>query len=224
MPTAFPSRPWADAAVAVYHCIAPIQQQSQRAVSRPGQDTGLRSPSESTTSFQPPRSCCQIFRSSVGPVNWAKTGRPKDILLTASYTGPPHLSRLTSIPWSDPAPSTCALVDSVPIHNHLTCPCLPAALHKTDRQYVMANVPKPGPANLTPGAGLDEWLEEAKQCHYLPESVMKQLCEMVKEVLMEGSSALLTARRVVLTTRTRVQHTTNRDARHNLRGHTRPIL
>lgn len=50
----------------------------------------------------------------------------------------------------------------------------------------MAAVPKPGPANLTPGAGLDEWLEEAKQCHYLPESVMKQLCEMVKEVLMEG--------------------------------------
>lgn len=47
-------------------------------------------------------------------------------------------------------------------------------------------VPKPGPAKLTPGAGLDEWLEEAKQCHYLPESVMKALCEMVKEVLMEG--------------------------------------
>lgn len=52
----------------------------------------------------------------------------------------------------------------------------------------MANVPKPGPAKLPPGAGLDEWLEEAKQCHYLPEPVMKQLCEMVKEVLMEESN------------------------------------
>ncbi|GAB1313562.1 sporulation-induced protein [Madurella fahalii] len=52
----------------------------------------------------------------------------------------------------------------------------------------MASVPKPGPANLRPGAGLDEWLEEAKQCHYLPEPVMKQLCEMVKEVLMEESN------------------------------------
>ncbi|KAK4042033.1 Metallo-dependent phosphatase-like protein [Parachaetomium inaequale] len=52
----------------------------------------------------------------------------------------------------------------------------------------MANVPKPGPANLRPGAGLDEWLDEAKQCHYLPEHVMKQLCEMVKEVLMEESN------------------------------------
>jgi serine/threonine-protein phosphatase PP1-1 len=52
----------------------------------------------------------------------------------------------------------------------------------------MASVPKPGPANLRPGAGLDEWLEEAKQCHYLPEHVMKQLCEMVKEVLMEESN------------------------------------
>lgn len=51
----------------------------------------------------------------------------------------------------------------------------------------MADVPRPGPAKLTPGAGLDEWLEEAKQCHYLPEAVMKQLCEMVKEVLMEGT-------------------------------------
>ena len=49
-----------------------------------------------------------------------------------------------------------------------------------------ADVPKPGPAKLTSNAGLDEWLEEAKQCHYLPESVMKELCEMVKEVLMEG--------------------------------------
>ena len=35
---------------------------------------------------------------------------------------------------------------------------------------------------------MDEWLEEAKQCHYLPEAVMKQLCEMVKEVLMEGEN------------------------------------
>jgi len=52
----------------------------------------------------------------------------------------------------------------------------------------MAAAPKPGPANLRPGAGLDEWLEEAKQCHYLPEPVMKQLCEMVKEVLMEESN------------------------------------
>ena len=50
----------------------------------------------------------------------------------------------------------------------------------------MTGIPKPGPADLRPGAGLDEWLEEAKQCHYLPESVMKQLCEIVKEVLMEG--------------------------------------
>ncbi len=55
----------------------------------------------------------------------------------------------------------------------------------------MAVVPKPGPANLRPGAGLDEWLEEAKQCHYLPEPVMKQLCEIVKEVLMEGKASRL---------------------------------
>ena len=54
-------------------------------------------------------------------------------------------------------------------------------------------VPKPGPAKLTSSAGLDEWLEEAKQCHYLPESVMKELCEMVKEVLMEGRPCPVTS-------------------------------
>lgn len=47
-------------------------------------------------------------------------------------------------------------------------------------------VPKPGPAKLGPRAGLDEWLEQAKLCRYLPEGAMKQLCEMVKECLMEG--------------------------------------
>ncbi|PHH79127.1 hypothetical protein CDD80_5593 [Ophiocordyceps camponoti-rufipedis] len=49
-------------------------------------------------------------------------------------------------------------------------------------------VPRPGPANLGPNAGLDEWLEEAKQCHYLPERAMKELCEKVKEILMEESN------------------------------------
>lgn len=51
------------------------------------------------------------------------------------------------------------------------------------------NIPRPGPANLGPNAGLDEWLEEAKQCHYLPERAMKELCEKVKEILMEGELA-----------------------------------
>ena len=54
----------------------------------------------------------------------------------------------------------------------------------------MKATPKPGPAKLGPSSGLDEWLEEAKQCHYLPERVMKELCEMVKEVLMEGKERL----------------------------------
>lgn len=47
-------------------------------------------------------------------------------------------------------------------------------------------VAQPGPANLSDNAGLDEWLKEALLNHYLPEHVMKQLCEMVKECLMEG--------------------------------------
>ncbi len=51
-----------------------------------------------------------------------------------------------------------------------------------------STVPKPGPAKLGPGAGLDQWLEQAKLCRYLPENAMKQLCEMVKECLMEESN------------------------------------
>ncbi|KAI8244873.1 Serine/threonine-protein phosphatase SIT4 [Colletotrichum sp. SAR 10_77] len=51
-----------------------------------------------------------------------------------------------------------------------------------------SHIPRPGPAQLSPNAGLNEWLEEAKQCHYLPERAMKELCELVKEVLMEESN------------------------------------
>lgn len=50
------------------------------------------------------------------------------------------------------------------------------------------DVPQPGPARLAPGAGPDEWLEQAKQCKYLPEPDMKRLCEIVKECLMEGKN------------------------------------
>ncbi|KAJ9395573.1 hypothetical protein DTO282F9_7530 [Paecilomyces variotii] len=49
-------------------------------------------------------------------------------------------------------------------------------------------VPQPGPARLRRNAGPDEWLEAAKDCKYLSEHHMKQLCEMVKEFMMEESN------------------------------------
>ncbi|KAI9679562.1 MAG: hypothetical protein M1817_005584 [Caeruleum heppii] len=49
-------------------------------------------------------------------------------------------------------------------------------------------IPQPGPARLSKRAGPDEWLEQAKQCKYLPEADMKRLCEIVKECLMEESN------------------------------------
>ncbi|KAF2496202.1 Metallo-dependent phosphatase [Lophium mytilinum] len=51
-----------------------------------------------------------------------------------------------------------------------------------------SDVPQPGAARLSKGAGPDEWLESAKQCKYLPEADMKRLCEIVKECLMEESN------------------------------------
>ena len=48
------------------------------------------------------------------------------------------------------------------------------------------NVPQPGPAELTKNSGIDEWLQCALQNQYLPEAIIKKLCEMCKELLMEG--------------------------------------
>ena len=48
------------------------------------------------------------------------------------------------------------------------------------------SVPQPGPARLKRSAGPDEWLDAAKNCKYLSEHHMKQLCEIVKEFMMEG--------------------------------------
>ncbi|CZS96311.1 hypothetical protein WAI453_009874 [Rhynchosporium graminicola] len=58
------------------------------------------------------------------------------------------------------------------------------------RVFIMPGpkVPQPGAAKLKPNSQLPEWLEEAKLCHHLPESIMKQLCEKVKECLMEESN------------------------------------
>jgi hypothetical protein len=47
-------------------------------------------------------------------------------------------------------------------------------------------VPQPGPARLPKSASVDAWLEAAKECKYLSEFHMKQLCEIVKEYMMEG--------------------------------------
>ena len=52
-------------------------------------------------------------------------------------------------------------------------------------------IPKPGPAKLSKNAGVDEWLEKAMQNKYLPEAVMKKLCEICKEYLMEGMCSMV---------------------------------
>jgi hypothetical protein len=115
--------------------------------------------------------------------------------------GPPSLSGI----WV----TTTVTVESTPI-DQLTPP--------PPRKMPNPSVPKPGPAKLPPKAGLPEWLSEAKQCHYLPENVMKQLCEMVKECLMEGEFYILTNEfGLLLTSPHRVQYPTRLHTGHNLR-------
>lgn len=105
-----------------------------------------------------------------------------------------------------------------------------------------SDVPLPGPARLSKGAGPDEWLESAKQCKYLPEQDMKRLCEIVKECLMEGTTSpnhspmsligatspivrlLMEAISGLLTAYDRIQHSARPNSRHNLWRHPWPIL
>lgn len=61
-----------------------------------------------------------------------------------------------------------------------------------------SDIPQPGPAKLKRNAGPDEWLEAAKNCKYLSEQHMKQLCEIVKEFMMEGKPPLPSAQRLVV--------------------------
>ncbi|KAI4136844.1 MAG: hypothetical protein LQ341_005415 [Variospora aurantia] len=49
-------------------------------------------------------------------------------------------------------------------------------------------VPQPGPAKLTKNSEPDEWLKCALNNQYLPEAIMKKLCEICKELLMEESN------------------------------------
>ena len=101
-----------------------------------------------------------------------------------------------------------------------------------------SDVPQPGPARLSKGAGPDEWLAAAKECKYLPEADMKRLCEIVKECLMEGEShrlfgavkcgtedtAYSDGERILLTQPFRVQHPTRPNPCYNLRRYPWPIL
>lgn len=52
----------------------------------------------------------------------------------------------------------------------------------------LPKVPISAEASVSKGGGVDEWLETAKKCKFLPEADMKRLCDLVKEFLMEGKA------------------------------------
>lgn len=89
---------------------------------------------------------------------------------------------------TSPGPPPSRPLPAIPVFEDFTPRSSPV---RGPRKMPGPNVPKPGPAKLGRNSTPEEWLEEAKQCHYLPEPVMKQLCERVKECLMEGEVNLL---------------------------------
>lgn len=81
-----------------------------------------------------------------------------------------------------------------------------------------SKVPQPGPAKLKRNAGPDEWLEAAKDCKYLSEAHMKQLCEIVKEYMMEGKLSLRDFfPELILIRYIRIEYSARFHSRHNLR-------
>ena len=82
-------------------------------------------------------------------------------------------------------------------------------------------VPKPGPAKLSKNGfnDVDEWLKCAFKNQYLPEPVMKKLCEICKEYLMEGifEKGKLGEPTLLELTGIRIQHSTCLYSRHCLR-------
>lgn len=84
-------------------------------------------------------------------------------------------------------------------------------------------VPVPGPARLKRSAGPDEWLEAAKNCKYLSEYHMKQLCEIVKEFMMEGMASNTRSTDLTLI-HLRIQHTTCINSSNNRGRYTWSIL
>jgi hypothetical protein len=67
----------------------------------------------------------------------------------------------------------CTLITGdLDLHHHLS-----QAASTINLTNCVATMPERGP---------EQWLEEIIKCRYLPENDMKQLCEMVKDLLMEG--------------------------------------
>jgi len=67
----------------------------------------------------------------------------------------------------------------------------PNLTYVPSRKMPDKKIPQPGPAKLTAHSGPDEWLQCALRNQHLPEHVMKRLCEMCKELLMEGNFTLI---------------------------------
>ena len=86
------------------------------------------------------------------------------------------------------------------------------------------SVPQPGPARLKRSAGPDEWLDAAKNCKYLSEHHMKQLCEIVKEFMMEGQKLCSVSGHSFAHSQCRIEHTTCLYTSYDMRRHPWPVL
>ena len=143
----------------------------------------------------------------------------------ADDNGPPLHHTITDLPQRGVRRRSRAVTeaDVYTVQNLLKSESFPLPANVTETRVPPINmstkpkVPQPGPARLKRNAGPDQWLEAAKNCKYLSEPHMKQLCEIVKEYMMEGKpkprGSVMTR---PLTHFGRVEHTTRLNTSHNM--------
>jgi hypothetical protein len=116
----------------------------------------------------------------------------------------------------------CQTERTPPLHLVIK-PFIETSQHR-HRAMAEKGVPAPGPAKLKRNAGPDEWLEASKNCKYLSEYHMKQLCDIVKEYMMEGLLLCAFSLRHQLLISFRIKYSARLVTGHDMWRYPRPIL
>ena len=101
---------------------------------------------------------------------------------SSSIRGRVPVQVVTSVPAAPAAPRVTVRERSSNFREDFTASSVPPP------NMPRPKIPKPGPAKLKLTSTRQEWLQCALRCQWLPEPLMKQLCEDAKGILMEGKN------------------------------------